>query len=149
MRKLSLSSAKWVREVIHASVKTSCESHFLHRLHCVLLVAEGRSCYEVARWFGEDPRTIERWVHALNEHGIEGLREHHSGGRPTRLADEQIPRLALDLQKPPRVCGYSEREWSGKLLAQHLEGSYGIKLSVRQCQRIMRRLTDAGASGVV
>ena len=149
MRKLSLSSAKWVREVIHASVKTSCESHFLHRLHCVLLVAEGRSCYEVARWFGEDPRTIERWVHALNEHGIEGLREHHSGGRPTKLADKQMQRLALDLQKPPRVCGYSEREWSGKLLVQHLEGCYGIKLSVRQCQRVMRRLTDAGVSGVV
>lgn len=148
MRKLSLSSAKWVREVIHASVKTSCESHFLHRLHCVLLVAEGRSCYEVARWLGNDPRTIERWVHALDEHGIEGLREHHSGGRPTKLAGEQMQCLALDLQKPPRVCGYSEREWSGKLLVQHLDGCYGIKLSVRQCQRIMRRLTDVGTSGV-
>lgn len=149
MRKLRLSNAKWVREVIHASVKTSCEAYFLHRLHCVLLVAEGRSCYEVARWFGEAPRTIERWVHAIDEYGLEGLREHYSGGRPTRLAGKQMQCLALDLQKQPQECGYSEREWSGKLLAQHMEGCYGIKLSVRQSQRIMRRLIDAGVSEVV
>jgi transposase len=78
-------------------------------LHCVLLIAEGRSCYEVARWFGEDPRTIERWVHALDEYGIEGLREHHAGGRPTKLADEHLQHLALDLQKPPSACGYPEQ----------------------------------------
>ena len=144
MRKLSLSSAKGVRELIHASVKTSSEQRFLHRLHCVLLIAEGRSCYEVARWFGGDPRTIERWVHALDLHGIEGLREHPAGGRPAKLASAQAQRLALDLQKPPHVSGYPKREWSGKLLTQHLEGSYGVKLSARQCQRMLRRLARAG-----
>src|SRR5688572_9163515 len=101
MRKLTLSSAKWIREVIHASVKTKCEPHFLHRLHCVLLVAEGHSCCDVARWFGEDSRTIERWVHALGEHGVEGLREHHAGGRPAKLAGAQVQRLARDLNNPP------------------------------------------------
>jgi transposase len=144
VRKLRLSSAKWVRELLQASVSASCEQRFLHRLHCVLLIGEGRSCYEVARWFGEDPRTIERWVHALDLHGIEGLREHHAGGRPAKLAGEQVQRLALDLQKPPHVSGYRKREWSGKLLMQHLEGCYRVKLSARQCQRMLRRLARAG-----
>jgi putative transposase len=146
LRKLTLSSAKSVRDLIHASVKTSCEQRFLHRLHCVLLIAEGRSCYEVARWFGEHPRTIERWVHALVLHDVEGLREHHAGGRPAKLIGEQAQRLALDLQKPPRLSGYPKREWSGKLLTQHLEGSYGLKLSVRQCQRLLRGLARGGAA---
>lgn len=147
MRKLSLSSAQWLREMLHASVKTFCEPHFLHWLHCVLLVAKGRSCYEVARWFGDDPRTIERWVHALDEYGIEGLREHHAGGRPAKLAGGQLQRLAFDLQRPPRVFGYSESRWSGKLLTQYVEGRYGVKLSARQCQRIMRQLADTGCLG--
>ncbi len=147
MRRLSISSAKWVRELIHASVKPSCEQRFLLRLCCVLLIAEGRSCYEVARWFGEDPRTIERWVHALDEHGVEGLREHHGGGRPAKLAGEQAQRLALDLQKPPRLPGYPKREWSGRLLTQHLAESYGIKLSARQCQRMLCRLPRTGPPG--
>ena len=145
MRRLSLGSAGSVRELIHTSLKASHEQRFLHRLHCVLLIAEGRSCYEVARWFGEDPRTIERWVHALDAHGADGLREHRSGGRPTKLAGEQVLRIALDLQMPPHVCGYPERRWSGRCLALHLQGRYAIKLSPRQCQRMMRRL--AGARG--
>jgi len=141
--RLTLSNAQLIREVIQAALKTSCEPHFLHRLHCMLLIAEGQSCYEVARWFGEHPRTIERWVHALDLNGIEGLREHHAGGRPATLAGEQAQRFALDLQKPPNVSGYSKREWSGKLLAQHLAVNYGIKLSVRQCQRMLRRAAHA------
>jgi transposase len=142
MRRLRLGNANWVRELLQASIKTSFEQRFLHRLHCVLLVAEGRSCYEVARWFGEDARTIERWVHALEAHGEEGLRERHSGGRPARLAGEQKQHLLLDLQKPPRACGYPESRWSGKRLAQHVAERYGIKLSTRQCQRMMHRLSD-------
>lgn len=143
MRKLTLSSAQWVRELIHASVRASCEQRFLHRLHCVLLVAEGRSCYEVARWFGENPRTIERWVHALDSHGVEGLREHHAGGRPAKVAGDQLQRLALELQEPPQLSGSPGRAWSGRSLAQHLEGRYGIKLSTRECQRVLRRLARA------
>jgi hypothetical protein len=50
--------------------------------------------------------------------------------------------LTLDLQKPPRVYGYSELKWSGKLLVQHLERRYGIKLSLRQCQRIVSQLAN-------
>jgi len=144
MRKLSLSGAKWVRELIHASVKTSCEQRFVLRVCCVLLIAGGRSCYEVARWFGEDPRSIERWVHALDEHEVEGLPAHPAGGRPAKLAGEQAQCVALDLQML-RLSEYTKREWSGRLLTQHLEGSYGVKLNARQCQRMLRRLSRTGS----
>lgn len=141
MRKLTLSNANLIRELIHAAGKVSPELRHIHRLHCVLLIAEGRSCYEIARWFGDDPRTIERWVHAVDERDLEGLREHPVGGRPAKLLGEQAQRLALDLRNPPRLCGYAKRTWSRKLLRQHLERSYGIKLSVRQCQRMLRRIS--------
>ena len=88
---------------------------------------------------GKHPRTIERWVHALDLHGIEGLRDRHAGGRPAKLAGEPAQRLALDLQKPPDASGYPKTEWSGKLLTQHLAVNYGITLSSRQCQRMLRR----------
>jgi transposase len=134
-----------MRELIRASLRISREQRYLHRLHCVLLVAEGRSCYEVARWFGEAPRTIERWVNALDQHGVEGLREHPSGGRPAKLGPDQTQRLMLDLAQPPRLCGYPKRSWSGALLTQHLAERYGIRLSPRQCQRLLRGLTRTGA----
>ena len=38
----------------------SPQSRFVHRLHCLLLVGTGQSCYQVAKVFGDDPRSIER-----------------------------------------------------------------------------------------
>ena len=34
------------------------ELRLAHRLHALLLVSLGRSCQEVAGWFGENPRTV-------------------------------------------------------------------------------------------
>jgi transposase len=85
-------------------------------------------------------------VHAFRKDGMKGLHEHHSGGRRAKLTDEQMQCLTADLQKLPRVFEYPEREWRGKLLAQHVEDCYGIKLSVRQCQRIIHKLVGTKTS---
>jgi transposase len=145
VHKLTLASAPRLRELLRSVVSASDEQRFLHRLHCALLVAEGRSCYEVARWFGEDPRTVERWVHALDMNGIEGLKEHHAGGRPARISAGLLESLTLDLCEAPDRAGYPEPAWSGRLLKRLLEDRYGIKLSPRQCQRLLRRLRHAGS----
>jgi transposase len=139
VRKLRLSNSAPLRDLIRARIVRSREQRFLHRLHCVLLVSEGRSCYEIARWFGEDPRTIERWVHALELHGIDGLRSHRSAGRPARLSAQRLEQLKRDLTQPPFAAGYGEKKWCGALLARHLQEHYGIRLSVRQCQRLLCR----------
>jgi transposase len=127
----------------------SPEQRLLHRLHCVLLIAEGRSCYEVARWFGSNPRTIERWVHAFDQRAIEGLREHRTGGRRARLSGEVVQRLALDLNQPPDVSGSSPRTWSGAKLTRFLAERYGIRLSTRQCQRVLSSFARAGSCRTV
>ena len=63
-----------------------------------------------------------------------------------KITAEEVQQLRLDLQKPPQLSGYAKREWSGRLLRQHLEGRYGIKLSARQCQRLLHRLARSAPS---
>ena len=109
----------------------------LHRLDCVLLVAEGRSMHEVADWFAVDQRTIQRWVHAAYASGIAGLAEHHNGGRPAKLTPKQQQSIQLDLQATPMAFGYPARQWTGKRLAFHLERRYAVKISIRSCQRMI------------
>jgi transposase len=106
----------------------------------MLLVAEGRSCYEVARWFRIDARTIERWVRQFEDLGPDGLRDHPHPGRPARVNDKQAERLESDLAQLPKLLGYGESRWTGSLLARHLDSYYGIRLSVRQSQRLLRSL---------
>lgn len=46
-----------------------------HRMHGVLLVAQGMTCPEVARLLGDAPRSVENWVHRVDQQGLAGLTE--------------------------------------------------------------------------
>ena len=146
MRNLILKDPESVRESIRAAIKASNDQLLLHELHCVLLVGLGRSCHEVADWFGDSTRTVERWVSAFNRGGVAGLSRHRPGGRTPRLSAGITERLAFELRQPPRVCGFAEACWGGKLLKEHLVSHYGVTMSLRQCQRTLRRLRPSRPS---
>ena len=125
--------------MIQHALATDRSGKLLHRLDCVLMVAQGRPCSEVADWIGVDRRTIERWVHAAYVSGIDGLVEVHAGGRPAAFTPAQMEGVWPDLQASPRAFGYPESHWTGKRLARHLAKHHGITLSVRTCQRLIAR----------
>ncbi len=140
MRKLRPMNEEAIRATLASEVHRSSELRVLHRLHAVLLVSVGCNCYEVAHWFGEDPCSVERWIHAYEQQGLEGLREHRRGGRPTQLSPQQVKQLAVQLAADPAQAGYAHPRWSGKLLALHLERCFDLCFSQRHCQRLLRRL---------
>jgi len=140
MRKLEVPNKSALISACKEETTRNRESRFLHRLHCVLLVAQGCNCYQVAGWFGEHPCTVERWVHYFHEYDLEGLRDEQKTGRPRKVRDDQLKRLQGDISTNPSELGYNQHGWNGKLLKTHLEHGYGIELSVRQCQRLLRQL---------
>lgn len=99
MRKLNVSDA----ELLRSSLKEICiqkpDTRALYRMHCVLLVGMGHSCYQVGKWYCEDPRTIERWVKRYNTLGLNGLQS-NAIGRPTKLRDDQIEQIENDVRPP-------------------------------------------------
>ena len=140
MRKLIIRDPEIMEVAIQCEIERSEESRYDHRLHGVLLVCGGRSCYEVAEILGRTPRTIQHWVNRFENIGFEGLREGERLGRPSRLDARQLNKLGKDLRKDPRKLGYSQNMWDGKLLSHHLSEAYEVKLGVRQCQRLFRKL---------
>ena len=137
MRRLSIPDPNKVVLALRQEIVNSPDTRYLHRAHGVLLVAQGVSCYKVARWFGEDPRTVERWVHHFDRAGLEGLREAAGPGRRSKFAIHEAT-LRGDIRDSPRHYGYDKDSWNGGLLADHLRRRYEIALSVRQCQRILK-----------
>jgi transposase len=65
------------------------ESRYDHRLHGVLLVAQGMTCPEVAHLLGDAPRSVEYWVGRFERDGLPGLLEGERPGRPRRLTEKQ------------------------------------------------------------
>jgi transposase len=121
-------------------IRRSEESRYDHRLHGVLLVAQGMTCPEAARVLGDAARTVEYWVHTFEEMGLAGLLEGERSGRPRRLSDKQIEEVNAVLRRTPREAGLGGNLWDGKTLASWIERQYGIDLGARQCQRLFRQL---------
>lgn len=80
IRKLAIADAEAMRIAIQQESTRSDESRYDHRLHGLLLVAGGNGCQQLAELFGEDRRTVLRWVHRVESHGLEGLRESERPG---------------------------------------------------------------------
>ncbi len=135
-----------MRAALAAELLRSAQARFVHRLHALLQVSLGQSCYDVARRFGEDPRSVERWLHRFARSGAPGLRDSHRPGRPARLSRAQINQLQRELAGPPLVCNYHQPRWTGKLVARHLEQNYQVMMGLRCCQRLLRGARCAARS---
>lgn len=143
MLKLEVTNPAAIQDALWSEGKHSLQSRFLHRLHCLLLVGKGRSCYEVAEVFGDSPRSIERWVHEFEQHGVEGLRDKPHTGRHATLAAVQMRQLALVLKSNPHELGYASDVWNNKLLRTEIQYRFGVTMSVRHCQRMFQLLQQS------
>lgn len=140
MRALTISDAATIVFGLQDEIRRSEESRYDHRLHGVLLVAQGMTCPQVAELLGDAPRSVEYWVRRFEQSGLAGLREGERSGRPRRLDEEQLREIGGILRRTPREAGLSGNLWDGKTLAAWIAQRYGIELGVRQCQRLFRQL---------
>jgi transposase len=121
-------------------IRRSEESRYDHRLHGVLLVAQGMTCPEVATLLGDAPRTVQYWVKRFEQDGLAGLAEKERPGRPASLTPEQVDAIGQVLRQVPRTFDLGVNLWDGKTLSAFVKKRYRVQLGVRQCQRLFRQL---------
>ncbi len=139
MKPLTLVDSPAVVMALQAEIRRSRESRYDQRLHGVLLVAQAMSCPEVGRLLGVAPRTVEYWVRRFEERGLDGLAEERRRGRPARLSDMQLRDVEALLRQAPPDGDLGQATWDGKALKAWLARRYGVRLGVRQCQRMLRQ----------
>ena len=125
---------------LQQEIQRSEESRYDHRLHGVLLVAQGMTCPDVARLLGDAPRSVEYWVNRFQQQGLGGLTERERSGRPPGLSEKQRKEVDGVLRQKPSDAGMRVNLWDGKTLSAWIDKTYGIQLRVRQCQRLFRQL---------
>jgi transposase len=140
MRPLKIADSESIVLGLQDEIRRSEESRYDHRLHGVLLVAQGMTCSEVARLLGDARRSVQYWVHRFEERGLAGLVEEERSGRPRRLSEKQWEEVDAVLRRTPREVGLTGTLWDGKTLSTWIEQHFDLRLGVRQCQRMFRRL---------
>jgi len=140
MKRLIIDSSPEVITQIQREIHRNDDSRYDHRLHGILLVAQGKSCIEAASLLGHTPKTLENWVHAFDKHGFEGLKDDMRPGRPSSLTEKDLQAIDKDLRMDPRDLGYSQNSLDGNLLSYHIMEKYKKSIGPRQCQRIFNKL---------
>ena len=140
MKPLMISDAPTVILGLQDEIRRNPESRYNHRLHGLLLVAQGMSGLQVAELLGDAPRTVQYWVRRFEQKGLAGLGEAERPGRPRRLKDQELQAVEAALRQSPRDQGLSTNLWDGKTLSTWIGKRFGIHLGVRQCQYLFRQL---------
>jgi transposase len=139
MKPLQVTDAEAMILGLQDEIHRSEESRYDHRLHGVLLVAQGLTCPEVSRLLGDAPRSVEYWVQRFEARGLAGLSEGQRSGRPRRLSEAQLQVVDQALRRMPRDVGLTGTLWDGKTLSTWLQQRFQVHLAVRQCQRLFRQ----------
>lgn len=110
------------------------------RIQIVRLANRGRLHQDIAAELATTPRSIQRWLNAYLDRGLDGLRPRKAKGRqpsiPAALADA-IKRWVIE---GPAQQGIDRANWTHAELADHLFKTTGIKTSRSAMQRFCRKI---------
>jgi transposase len=140
MKPLTISDRENMIMALQDEIRRNDVSRYDHRLHGVLLVAQGMTGPRVAEMLGDSPRTVVNWVQRFEAQGLAGLSEGERPGRPSRLNDKQLAKVESALRASPVEFGLATQMWDGPTLSAFLNQELRVKLKARQCQRLFRQL---------
>src|SRR5271166_102304 len=110
------------------------------RLQIVLLAQKGRLHKDIAADLCVHRRSVQRWLNAYLERGLDGLRPRKAPGQPghipSELADE-IKRWVID---GPAKQGLDRANWTYEELADHLRKAKSIKTSRSAMHRFCSKI---------
>jgi transposase len=127
-------------EVLEHAVRASDDRRFGQRCQAILMVARGgRSRSEIARDLAITTRTLQRWLKAYVDSGIDGLRIVWHTGRQCKIPPELGPEIEDWVKKGPSGCGLDRANWTYGELTTHLYREHGIEVGVETMRRFCRR----------
>jgi transposase len=110
------------------------------RLLAILKKAEGRTFEDIANEHGVSSRSVQRWVAAYIQNGIDGVKMKKPGGSKSGITDEDKEIILSALFNDPHLFGYLRNTWSLRSLAKCLTNELGVPISFKHLQRITNDL---------
>jgi transposase len=116
------------------------DSKYKGRIHIVRLAARDRPHKAIAEDLAVTPRTVQRWLNAYLERGLDGLRPRKAKGAPGKIPAELADELKRWVIEGPAKQGLDRANWTHEELADHLLKTKGIRTSRPAVGRFCRKL---------
>jgi transposase len=110
------------------------------RLQIVRLASRDRPHKDIAADLAITPRTVQRWLNAYLERGLDGLRPRKAPGKPGNIPAEMAEELKRWVIQGPAARGLDRANWTHEGLADHLLKTKGVRTSRPAVGRFCRKL---------
>jgi len=140
MKTTNITLSKVTRENLLTFAKSIPGAWIGLKVAALLLVLEGQRPGWIAQVLGLTRMSLNRWIRAVNEKGIQSLVSKSRYGRPSKLTQSIAQQVEQHLEQSPQTFGLNRARWDGPTLVVHLKRHFGIRLKVRQAQNWMHQL---------
>lgn len=131
-------SAPQLTSLDHA-FRTTPDRKLRDRTQIILLAHRGRPHKDIAADLGITPRTVQRWLSAYTDHGLDGLRPRTAPGATPKLTADLAPVLRQWVIGGPAEQGLDRANWTYAELADHLFKTKGIRVGASAMQAFGRK----------
>ncbi|EGJ35320.1 transposase [Moorena producens 3L] len=131
-------------KLLQKSLEEDLHESYRQRIQIMLLADQGKSQTEICQTLGCCAATVRHWMHIARS-GMAHQWQDCPIGRPKAVNEQYLDRLKELINQSPRDYGYSFRRWTVNWLNKHLAKEFGIELSNRHLQRLLK---DMGLSTI-
>jgi transposase len=116
-----------LEEVFHTTTKARLRA----RCQAILMASRGRRHRHIAEDLGVSVRTMQRWLHADQDHCFAGLKRRWVPGRTRRIPEALTATSFAWITQGPAGCGLDRAHWTYAELATYRYQTTGIAVSAR------------------
>ena len=110
------------------------------RIQIVRLASRDRPHKDIAQDLAVTPRTVQRWLNAYLDEGLDGLRPRKAPGKPGNIPAglaEEVKRWVIE---GPAKQGLDRANWTHEEIADHLLKAKGVRTSRSAVQRFCSKI---------
>jgi transposase len=120
-------------------IKSERKSIQRDRYRAVQLALEGEEAIAIAKATGRARRSVQEWVYAYRDDGIDALIPKKQTGKPPKLTADQQVRLKARLDAGP-LASDGVCTLRGKDVVRILEQEFGVKHTIGSIYGVLHRL---------
>ena len=110
------------------------------RYRAVLLAIDGHDAPAIGKTLARSRRSVQDWVYAYRDGGIEQLQPKPRPGRPTKLPREREAEFTARLEAGPRASDGGVCTLRGKDVVRILETEFGVGYTLHGAYDLLHRL---------
>jgi transposase len=125
---------------LESEFRATSDRKLRDRLQIVLLAHKGRQHKDIAADLAVNRKTVQRWLNAFLERGLDGLRPRKAPGKAGNIPAELADEIKSWVIAGPASVGLDRANWTYEEIAGHLKKAKGIRTSRSAVHRFCRKI---------